>query len=248
MRKNLITKDAYGQELWNHYKGKDTSEIVERDDGYIDIGPGPKLYFAKFKDWPKDERQGIKFAKGRVLDIGCGAGRHSLYLQNKGFDVVGIDSSPLAIRICKLRGLKKAKVMEIIEIGNFEPNTYDSIIMLGNNFGLFGSFTRAKSLLKKMHTITSQNAVIIASSRDPTKTDDINHLEYHQLNRKRGRMSGQVRIRVRFKKCVGDWLDYLFVSKKEMVDILNGTGWRLRRCIDSKYGQYVAVIEKTKKK
>ena len=156
-----VNKDAYGQELWNHYKCKITSEIVERDDGYIDIGPGPKLYFAKFKDWPIDEKQGIKFAKGRVLDIGCGAGRHSLYLKNKCLDVTAIDSSPLAIKICKLRGLK-AKVLPIVKIGTFKTNSFDTIIMLGNNFGLFGSFIKAKYLLKKMYTITSPNAIIIS--------------------------------------------------------------------------------------
>jgi len=83
----------------------------------------------------------MEFVKGRVLDIGCGAGRHSLYLQKKGFDVLGIDSSPLAIKVCKLRGLEKAKVMAIEDI-NFKPDSFDRIIMMGNNFGLFGSFNR----------------------------------------------------------------------------------------------------------
>jgi 2-polyprenyl-3-methyl-5-hydroxy-6-metoxy-1,4-benzoquinol methylase len=85
----------------------------------------------------------MEFVKGRVLDIGCGAGRHSLYLQKRGFDVLGIDSSPLAIKVCKLRGLKQAKVMSIEEL-NFKPNSFDSVITLGSNFGLFGSFEKAK--------------------------------------------------------------------------------------------------------
>jgi 2-polyprenyl-3-methyl-5-hydroxy-6-metoxy-1,4-benzoquinol methylase len=56
------------------------------------------------------------FVKGRVLDIGCGAGRHSLYLQNQGFQVLGIDNSPLAVKVAKLRGLKRVKVMSIEDI------------------------------------------------------------------------------------------------------------------------------------
>ncbi|MDP2650044.1 MAG: methyltransferase domain-containing protein, partial [bacterium] len=59
------------------------------------------------------EKDAMKFAGGRVLDIGCGGRRHSLYIQKKGFDVVGIDNSPLAIKISRLRGLKKAKVLLI---------------------------------------------------------------------------------------------------------------------------------------
>lgn len=137
--------------------------------------------------------------------------------------------------------------MDVNAIDQFKLNTFDTVVMLGNNFGLFGSLRRAKSLLKKMYRITSPNAVIIAGSLDPYKTDDTNHLQYHRLNRKRGRMSGQVKIRVRFKKYIGNWFDYLFVSKKEMISILNGTGWKIKKFIDSKDAQYVAIIEKIKK-
>lgn len=169
----------------------------------------------------------MELVKGRILDIGCGAGRHSLYLQHKGFDVLGIDSSPLAIKVCKLRGLKKARVMPIEEL-NFKPNSFDTVIMMGSNFGLFGSFQKAKRLLKKLYKMTSENGLIIASTRDTYKTDNPDHLEYHKLNKQRGRMPGQLRLRIRFRKCVGRWFDYLIVSKKEMEDILKGTGWKIK--------------------
>jgi 2-polyprenyl-3-methyl-5-hydroxy-6-metoxy-1,4-benzoquinol methylase len=67
------------------------------------------MYFLEYEDWPVFERKAIESVKGRVLDIGCGAGRHSLYLQKKGLNVLGIDSSPLAIKICKLIGVKKSE-------------------------------------------------------------------------------------------------------------------------------------------
>ena len=70
-------------------------------DSLIDLTEGPAAYFAEFKDWPKIQKQAIKFAKGKVLDIGAGAGRVSLYLQKQGFDVTAIDNSPLAIKVCK---------------------------------------------------------------------------------------------------------------------------------------------------
>jgi len=106
-------EDAYGQEIWAYYSGRDSFEIVERDDGYFDASNGPKAYFSEYEDWSLSEKKSLEFVKGRVLDIGCGAGRHSLYLQNKGFDVLGIDNSPLAIKVCKLRGLKKLKLCQL---------------------------------------------------------------------------------------------------------------------------------------
>ncbi|MDH5447397.1 MAG: class I SAM-dependent methyltransferase [Candidatus Bathyarchaeota archaeon] len=235
-------EDAFGQKLWVAYKGNQVFEIVERNNGYIDA-MSLKGYFSDYGDWHPIEQKAMEFVQGRILDIGCGAGRHSLYLQKKGFDVLGIDISPLAIKICKLKGLKKAKVMSI-EDGNFQPNSFDTIIMMGNNFGLFGSFKKARRLLKRFHKMTSESALIIASTRDPYKTDNPAHLEYHDLNKKKGRMGGQVRIRSRFREYVGRWFDYLMVSKEEMREILKETGWKVKQFIDSEDAQYVAIIEK----
>jgi SAM-dependent methyltransferase len=235
-------EDAFGQELWAAYKGDQVFEIVERDDGYIDA-MSLKGYFSDYEDWHQIEQKALEFVKGRVLDIGCGAGRHSLYLQKKGFDVLGIDVSPLAIKVCKLRGLKKAKVMSIDE-ANFQPKSFDTIIMMGNNFGLFGGVKKARRLLRRFYKMTSESALIIATTRDPYKTDNPAHLEYHNLNKKKGRMGGQVRIRSRFRKYVGQWFDYLMVSKKEMKEIIKETGWKARQFIDSEDAQYVAIIEK----
>jgi len=236
-------EDAFGRMLWAYYNGQRVFEIDERDDGYIEASTSPKMYFSDYEDWPQHEKKAIEYVKGRVLDIGCGAGRHSLYLQKKGLDVLGIDNSPLAIKVCKLRGLKKAKIMSIEDI-DFKPKSFDTIIMMGNNFGLFGSFQKARSLLKRFHKITSDDGLIVAETRDPYKTDNPAHLEYHKLNRKRGRMGGQVRIRVRFGKYATPWFDYLFVSKEEMEDILKGTGWKVKQYIDSGNALYIAIIEK----
>ena len=94
--------------------------------------------------------------------------------------------------------------------------------------------------------ITNEAAIIIAEIRDPYKTDVPEHLEYHKLNRKRGRMAGQVRIRIRYKRYVTPWFDYLFVSKDELLQILEGTGWRLKHIIDPDNPIYIAVIQKEK--
>ncbi len=69
-------------------------------------------------------------------------------------------------------------------------------------------------------------------------------MEYHKFNRKRGRMGGQVRIRVRYKKYTTPWFDYLLVSKKEMEDILKGTGWRVTRYMETDDPWFIAIIEK----
>ena len=237
-------KDAYGQEIWAFFNGKKAYELVERADGFIDMSGGATAYFAELKDWPKIQKQAIQYAKSNVLDVGAGAGRVSLYLQSKGHNVTAIDNSPLAIKVCKRRGIKHAKILPIENITQFKPNSFDTIILFGNNFGLFGGYKKAKRLLKTCSEITSDDALIIAESNDPYKTNDPVHLSYQNLNRKRGRMPGQLRIRIRFKNYIGDWFDYLLVSQQEMKEILKGTGWKVRKFIKSDKSSYIAIIEK----
>lgn len=237
-------KDTYGMEIWDYLNNKTGAELIERDDGYIDISSGAKTYFSEYKNWKPLEKKAIKLAKGKVLDIGCGAGRISLYLQKKGFNVTAIDNSPLAIKTSKKRGVEKAKVLPIENLDNLNEK-FDTILMFGNNFGLFANKTKSKSILKAMEKITTDNAIIIAESNDPYKTDNKFHKMYHKFNKKRGRMPGQIKIRILYKIFKGDWFDYLFVSKKEMKTLLKGTGWKIRKFIDSGNTSYFAIIEKS---
>jgi cyclopropane fatty-acyl-phospholipid synthase-like methyltransferase len=233
--------------MWDHFKGRKAYEVIERNDGYIDTSKvAPELYFAPFRDWPAIERRAIQYARGRVLDVGCGAGRVSIYLQNRrNLDVLGMDNSPLAIRVSKARGLRKASLVAFQDI-NFPANSFDTVVMFGNNFGLFGSRSRARRLLRRLNRMTSADALLLAESNNPYRTDQPEHLRYHQLNRQKGRMSGQVRIRVRFRRYVGSWFDYLLVSPEEMKDIAKDTGWAVDRFVRSRGSSlYVGVLRKT---
>ena len=235
-------QDAFGALLYAFHKGEPTEEILERDDGFID-GVTAGAYLAPWAKWPKHEQKASLLARGKVLDIGCGAGRVALELQSRGLDVTGIDVSPLAVRLCRERGLRKARVMRITEITP-RLGCFDTIVMFGNNFGLFGSPGRARWLLRRFHKCTSQGARVLAAVCDPYQTKDPAHLAYHERNRRRGRPGGQLRVRVRYRDLMTPWYDYLFVSRSELEDILRGTGWVLVRTIESGGPLYAAVLEK----
>jgi len=240
--------DGYGALLLSSLKtsGQGMFEIVERVDGFIAASNWPPRYFSEYSNWTKRERQAINLAKGRVLDIGCGAGRFSLHLQQKGFSVTGIDNSRGVVRVCKLRGVKDVRIRSIDEIGKFKPGSFDTVMMMGNNFGLFGSFKKAKRLLKLLHVITSAKGQIIAEAVDPYQTKKPLHLAYQRSNRAKGRMSGQLRIRIRHQDVIGAWFDYLLVSQREMKEILEGTGWEIGKILPDKGPGYTAIITKTK--
>lgn len=239
-------KDAYGAELIAAYQASDaeTFEIVERDDGFIDVSPWLGRYFSSYNEWSQRGKLAARLVRGRVLDVGCGAGRYALHLQQKGHDVTAIDNSPGAVKVCKWRGVKKVRLMSVTDIHRLKPDSFDTVIMMGNNFGLFGGRGRARGLLRDFHRVTSGDGQIIAEAMDPYHTKDPVHLGYLRSNRRRGRMPGQLRLRVRHGKTIGFWFDYLLVSRKEMKEILVGTGWQVARVIPDKGPGYTVVLKK----
>jgi predicted RNA methylase len=236
--------DAIGQLIQAHYKGLPSVEVIERDDRWVGVSTGASAYFAPFEQWPPVERQAMTLVRGRVLDVGCGAGRVALHLQPRRHPVVSIDISPLAIKTCRLRGVRDARVCSITSVSS-RLGEFDTVVMFGNNFGLFGNARRARWLLRRFHRMTSATARIVAASRDPYQTTSVEHLSYHELNRRRGKLPGQLRIRVRFGLARTPWFDYLIVSPREMRDIAAGTGWRVARVIRQTGPDYVAILEKT---
>jgi hypothetical protein len=122
--------------------------------------------------------------------------------------------------------------------------TFDTIVMYGNNLGLLASKSRGRRLLRRLHRITSERARILGETLDPYTTEDPLHLRYHERNRRRGRMGGQIRIRIRYRDVATRWFDYLFLSRLELEELIRETGWRLARTIEDEPPLYVAVMEK----
>jgi len=236
--------DAFGRALHAYALGRrDAATIIERDDGLLDVDPCAG-YFAPAEDWPERQRKVMALARGRVLDIGCGAGRHALYLQARGHEVVGIDESPLAVALCRERGLRHSKVLRVTKVAA-GMGRFDTLLMLGNNFGLFGNPRRGRWLLRRLSCLCGQGARLIAESLDLRKTDDPVHLAYHARNRQRGRPPGQVHIRVRYRQYVNPWFEYWLAAREEMVALTEGTGWVVNQVIADNGPAYVALMERT---
>ena len=239
--------DAFGQQLYDQHRGllpDEFREIGERDDGNIQVYEHPRWYFTTFYEWDHHLQKATEFITGRTLDVGCGAGRVALHLQEGGIEVVGIDHSPLAVQTCRERGVRDVRLIPVTRISASRIGVFDSIVMTGNNFGLVGNPKRARWLLRRFHGMTTENGRILAESTDPYATDDPVHLAYQKRNRLRGRMSGQYRHRERYRNLKGPWYDWLFVSRDEMREIVAGTGWVVREFIEAEGAQFVAVLEK----
>ena len=240
----MTTGDAFGAlvRAW-HDGGRDVHEIVERDDGFVDTSRGPEAYFEPVRKWPAVERRALRFVRGRVLDVGLGAGRVALELQRRRHEVVGIDVSPGALEVARERGVQDARLLPFHRV---DPalGPIDTVVLFGNNFGLFGSRERAPRLLRRLRRLTGPGARIVAGSNDPSQTDEPAHHAYQARNRERGRLPGHLRIRVRHGALATPWFDYLLASPEELRALAAGTGWHVARLVEEEGSSYyVAVLE-----
>lgn len=227
--------DAFGQMLLDGAG----LEIIERDDGFLDAHK--TFYFAPVTRWPAGERRALRWVRGRVLDAGVGTGRVALELQKRGRIVVGIDVSPGAVEVARQRGVRDVRLLALEDVDELLGH-FDTAVLLGNGFGLLGSPSKAKRSLKRLRPLVSR---ILAGSIDPSAMQDPAYLAYQERNRERGRMSGQLRLRIRYRDLIGPWIDHLTVSPDEMATILEGTQWQIRRLLkqDGNGYYYVAVLE-----
>lgn len=113
---------------------------------------------------PPIEQKALSLAKGRILDVGAGAGSHSLYLQSQGFKVKAIDTSKGAVRVCQLRGVEQVEHLALLE----ETETFDTILLLMNGTGIFQTFQNIPSYLKHLKSLLNSGGQILIDSSDIT--------------------------------------------------------------------------------
>jgi SAM-dependent methyltransferase len=233
-------EDAFGHLLSDHLAGRDVVEVVERDDGCV-FGGKPDYYLAPFRSWWPQERRAMRFVRGRVLDLGCGAGRVGLHLESRGHKVVGIDVSPLAVQIARERGLAEVR-LGTLESAVRVDERFDTILLLGNNLGLLAGERPGRRLLRKLARVASDGGRILAGSYDPYDGASELARRYHERNRERGRMGGVERLRVRYRQYATPWYDVLFASRDEVAQLAQGTGWVASRFVGDGAG-FVAVLD-----
>src|SRR5688572_7639475 len=107
-------KDLFGKAILDYQTGNAPENLITETSISEEDEMSVAYLFRGFAEMPKLEQKALQLAKGRVLDVGSGAGSHSLYLQNeKKLEVVSIDISPNAIETCKLRGITDARTIDV---------------------------------------------------------------------------------------------------------------------------------------
>ncbi|HEX6871815.1 MAG TPA: class I SAM-dependent methyltransferase [Micromonosporaceae bacterium] len=216
-------------------------EIVERDDGFISASPADK-YLHGPDQWQPYDRRALARVGGRTLDIGAGAGRLALALQERGVEVVALDVSPGAVAVAADRGVRATVCATVDEHAERAASAYDCFAMFGNNLGLLESRQRAPGFLAALAAMARPGATIIAQGTDPYRTTDELHTAYHGRNRRLGRMPGQLRLRVRYRNLATAWFDYLLCSPEELAELVHASPWRVADVDQADQPFYLATL------
>jgi SAM-dependent methyltransferase len=214
---------------------------IERNDGYIDCA-NTQRYFGAWEDWSINEQTILKHAKSPVLDIGCGAGRHALYLQNQGLDVIGLDFSEGAVYVCKKRGLKRIILGSACDLPPFKQQ-FSTFLLLFNNFGICGDPANTITLLQNLYRIGTPTARILLSYADVSSTTNPFHLAFHKRNLAEGRRKGQITIRFRYQGYIGSWFTIWLPTYKEFQETVQQTGWKIQIDLEEEGLHYIMIIK-----
>ena len=158
-------KDLFGKAILDFQTNNSPEDLITETTISEEDEMSVAYLFRDFFGMPKLEQQALLLSKGKVLDVGCGAGSHSLYLQKeKNLEVTAIDISEKAVEACRLRGISDVLKIDILEFNSIEK--FDTILLLMNGTGIFGKLENVSKYLQKLKSLLVENGQILIDSSD----------------------------------------------------------------------------------
>jgi SAM-dependent methyltransferase len=158
-------KDLFGKAILDYQTNNLPEDLITETSISEADEMSVSYLFRTYNEMPKLEQKALQLAKGSVLDVGCGAGSHTLALQNeRKLDVTAIDISENAVRACQLRGIKNVKVANILDLD--VKNKFDTILLLMNGTGIFGTLNETAKYLQKLKSLLKDEGQILIDSSD----------------------------------------------------------------------------------
>ncbi len=219
-------KDIFGKAISAYFHHKDETEImVHSPDFDDDVIPVPYL-FRNYQEMPPLEQEALENCTGRVLDVGCCAGSHSLYLQNeRKLEVLSIDISEGAVEICKSQGVRDARAIDYFEL-SFEE--FDTILLLMNGTGIIGKLAGLDAFFEHTKTLLKQGGQVLIDSSDLSYLFDADEDGGIWVD-SQGPYYGELEFSISYKNETSkkfDWL-YLDYNTLELAAVNNGFSCKL---------------------
>ncbi|MGY4383456.1 SAM-dependent methyltransferase [Pedobacter sp. UYP24] len=224
--------DVFGEALKDQFL-KPPAETLWVHNSYDDPEEMPvDIYFRDEEEMPELELRAMELCKGKTLDVGAGVGSHALILQQRGFDITGMDISAAAVDIMKKRGLKKAMEGDILK---YTADTYDTLLFMMNGIGLTGTIAGLTSFLEKVKALLNPGGQLVFDS------SDLSYL-YQEIEFPAKGYFGEVSFRYEYRSTKGSWFKWIYVDQQTLKTIASKKGWTVEIIFEDDSDQYLARL------
>ncbi|HMH24142.1 MAG TPA: class I SAM-dependent methyltransferase [Puia sp.] len=236
-------KDVLGEALSDYHYHLSPGKLWIRNK----YGPREEMpvhvYFRQADDMPELEWIALQQCRGKILDIGAGAGSHALVLQQMDHDITALDNSPKAAAIMEGRGVKKIIRQDFFDLPDpvptarmpsvqEEPGSFDTLLLMMNGIGLAGTLTGLRHFLAKARKLIRPGGQLLFDSSDIAYMYEGNIPEMEDYY-------GEILYQYEYKRQRGDWFKWLFIDKSRLAGIAAEEGWSTRLLFEDGYDQYL---------
>lgn len=231
-------KDLFGKAILDYQTNNSPEDLITETSISEEDEMSVAYLFRSYDEMPELEQKALQLAKGKTLDVGCGAGSHSLYLQNeRNIDVTSIDISENAVKACTLRGLKNVKVQDILKLEN---EKFDTILLLMNGTGIFGTLKDTTKYLQKLKSLLNPNGQILIDSSDIIYMfdDDEDGGKWIPSNG----YYGELTFKITYKKQTEEEFPWLYLDYNTLQNAAFANGLRCEMILEGEHYDYLAKL------
>jgi 2-polyprenyl-3-methyl-5-hydroxy-6-metoxy-1,4-benzoquinol methylase len=232
-------KDLFGKAILDFQTNNSPEDLITETTISEEDEMSVAYLFRSYDEMPQMEQKALQLAKGRILDVGCGAGSHSLTLQNdRNLDVTSIDISANAIQACTLRGLKKAKVQDVMTLEN---EKFDTILLLMNGAGMCGRLKNIPNFLLKLKSLLNPGGQILLDSSDIIYMfdDDEDGGKWIPSN---NNYYGEIVFNISYKGEKEKPFDWMFIDYNTLQNAAFASGLQCELILEGEHYDYLAKL------
>lgn len=231
-------KDLFGKAILDYQTNNSPEDLVTETSISDSDEMSIAYLFRAFAEMPKIEQEALNCCHGKILDVGCGAGSHSLYLENKmKFEVTSIDISENSIKTCNLRGLKNARIQNVLEVEN---EKFDTILLLMNGTGIFGTLNETSKYLQKLKSLLNPNGQILLDSSDIIYMFDEDENGSYLIPA--NGYYGELTFSLAYKNEKEETFPWLYLDYNTLQNAANSNGLQCEMLLEGEHFDYLARL------
>jgi SAM-dependent methyltransferase len=232
--------DPLGNAISDYYTtGVSTDILVESDIAEVSV-IASSYFFRQKNDIPPLEQKALELCRGKILDVGAGAGCHSIFLQNTGFDNTALDISKLCCEVLSKRGIRNIVLADYYE---YSGAIYDTLLFLMNGIGIAGTLDDLPQFLKKAGELLKPDGQVIFDS------SDIDYMYCEEDGSKlinlNSRYYGELMYRMVYKNIEGEPFPWLFIDFQTLSAQVKKSGFKAELMATGDHYDYLACLLKT---